>query len=166
MPGWKDRKYPLPHPLLSEMGGEIGRPPHASYSSLPVGEQKKIVGANPLMVTGLCVAMDPLRSWPQTLINGLFLGGIYALFAVGLTLIYGVMYLINFAHGEFLMIGMYVSYWAFALAGIDPYVSVFLAAHGHVLSSGLIIQRGAVQARPECAAAQPDPAVAWACRPC
>jgi branched-chain amino acid transport system permease protein len=76
----------------------------------------------------------------QTLINGLFLGGTYALFAGGLTLIYGVMYLINFAHGEFLMIGMYVSYWAFALAGIDPYISVFLAALA-MFVLGMIIER-------------------------
>jgi branched-chain amino acid transport system permease protein len=76
----------------------------------------------------------------QTFINGLFLGGTYALFAGGLTLIYGVMYLINFAHGEFLMIGMYVSYWAFALAGIDPYLSVFLAAMAMFIL-GVIIQR-------------------------
>jgi branched-chain amino acid transport system permease protein len=64
----------------------------------------------------------------QTIINGLFVGGIYAAFSIGLTLIYGVMKLINFAHGEFLMIGMYTAYWAFVLAGIDPYLSTILAA--------------------------------------
>lgn len=61
----------------------------------------------------------------QSIINGLYLGGTYALFAVGLTLIYGVMYMINFAHGEFMMIGMYLSYWAFILLGWEPYFSVF-----------------------------------------
>ncbi len=64
----------------------------------------------------------------QTTINGLFLGGIYAAFSIGLTLIYGVMKLINFAHGEFLMIGMFTAFWAFTWAGIDPYVSTILAA--------------------------------------
>jgi branched-chain amino acid transport system permease protein len=77
----------------------------------------------------------------QMCINGLFLGGIYALFAVGLTLIYGVMYMINFAHGEFLMIGMYVSYWAYTLLGIDPYISVFFATLT-LFALGAIIQRG------------------------
>jgi branched-chain amino acid transport system permease protein len=43
----------------------------------------------------------------QTLVNGLFIGGIYSLVAIGLTMIYGVMLIMNFAHGEFLMLGMY-----------------------------------------------------------
>ena len=45
----------------------------------------------------------------QTIVNGLFTGGIYALVAIGLTMIYGVMLILNFAHGEFLMLGMYVA---------------------------------------------------------
>ena len=58
----------------------------------------------------------------QTIINGLFTGSIYALVAIGLTLIYGVMLILNFAHGEFLMIGMYVAYGTFTLFGMDPYL--------------------------------------------
>lgn len=50
----------------------------------------------------------------QSLINGLLIGGVYALVAMGLNLMFGVMKLVNFAHGEFLMVGMYV---AVALAG-------------------------------------------------
>ena len=80
----------------------------------------------------------------QTIINGLFTGGIYALVAIGLTLIYGVMVIMNFAHGEFLMLGMYVSYWAFTLFGIDPYVSVPLSAI-LVFGVGALIQAGLVQ---------------------
>ena len=64
----------------------------------------------------------------QTLINGLFLGGIYSLVAMGLTLIYGVMVLVNFAHGEFLMIGLYLTFWTFTLFQIDPYVALPLIA--------------------------------------
>lgn len=62
----------------------------------------------------------------QTLINGLFVGGVYALVAIGLTLVYGVMMIVNFAHADFLMLGMYMAYWAFILAGIPPYVAMFM----------------------------------------
>ena len=62
----------------------------------------------------------------QLIINGLLLGGIYALISIGLTLIFGVVEIINFAHGEFLMLSMYGSYWLFQLYGVDPYVSLFM----------------------------------------
>ena len=51
----------------------------------------------------------------QAVVNGLLIGGVYALVAVGLNLMFGVMKLVNFAHGEFLMMGMYV---ALALTGL------------------------------------------------
>lgn len=65
----------------------------------------------------------------QLLISGLGMGFIFALIAIGLTLIYGVMNVVNFAHGEFLMVGMYATYLAFSTWGIDPIVSLpFVAA--------------------------------------
>jgi branched-chain amino acid transport system permease protein len=64
---------------------------------------------------------------PQLIVSTLLLGGIYALIAVGLTLIFGVMRVVNFAHGEFLMLGMYLAFWAFALLGLDPYLTLVLA---------------------------------------
>jgi len=64
----------------------------------------------------------------QVLVSGLLIGLIYALVAVGLTLIFGVMDIVNFAHGEFLMLGMYASFWAFALFAIDPIVALPLTA--------------------------------------
>lgn len=65
----------------------------------------------------------------QLVISGLGMGFIFALIAIGLTLIYGVMNVVNFAHGEFLMVGMYATYLAYATWGIDPLLSLpFVAA--------------------------------------
>jgi branched-chain amino acid transport system permease protein len=61
---------------------------------------------------------------PLAIVNGFLVGGVYGLTAVGLTLIFGVMGVANFAQGSFVMVGMYVAYWLFALLGIDPYVSI------------------------------------------
>jgi branched-chain amino acid transport system permease protein len=54
------------------------------------------------------------------------MGGIYALVSIGLTLIFGVMNVVNFAHGEFLMISMYLTYWLFHSLGMDPYLSILI----------------------------------------
>jgi len=62
----------------------------------------------------------------QILVNGLLLGGIYALISIGLTLIFGVVRVINFAHGEFLMISMYISYYCYSLLGLNPYWSLLI----------------------------------------
>jgi len=60
-----------------------------------------------------------LTLFAQLLISGLLLGGVYALSSIGLTLIFGVMKIVNFAHGEFLMIAMYLSFWLHHLLRID-----------------------------------------------
>ncbi len=60
----------------------------------------------------------------QLLVTSLLLAGIYALVSVGLTLIFGVMRLVNFAHGEYLMLGMYLAFWLFTLWGVDPYLAL------------------------------------------
>ncbi len=64
-----------------------------------------------------------MHAIPQLIVSALLLGGIYALIAVGLTLIFGVMRVVNFAHGEFLMLGMYLAFGAWALLHFDPYVT-------------------------------------------
>lgn len=63
----------------------------------------------------------------QVILDGAMSGLLYALVAAGLSLIWGVMDVINFAHGEYLMIAMYVSYWLGFLAKVDPLVSVIAA---------------------------------------
>jgi branched-chain amino acid transport system permease protein len=80
----------------------------------------------------------------QLAINGLLLGGMYGLISIGLTLIFGVLEIVNFAHGEFLMIGMYVAFWLFQLYGIDPYLSMLIILPVFFLI-GIAVQRITIQ---------------------
>ena len=68
-----------------------------------------------------------MQAIPQLIVSTVLLGGIYALIAVGLTLIFGVMRVVNFAHGEFLMFAMYAAFWAFALLQFDPYLTLVVS---------------------------------------
>ncbi|WP_342641751.1 branched-chain amino acid ABC transporter permease [Rhodoligotrophos ferricapiens] len=77
----------------------------------------------------------------QLVISGILLGGVYALGALGLNLIFGVAKVVNFAHGEFLMLGMYAGYWLMVLAGVNPYYGTpFIAVAFFLL--GLIFYWG------------------------
>jgi len=64
----------------------------------------------------------------QVIIDGLLWGAIYALVAVGLTLIWGVMGVLNLAHGDFLMLGMFGAYWLAVLLGLDPLIGLLIVA--------------------------------------
>ncbi|GAC1534700.1 MAG: branched-chain amino acid ABC transporter permease [Candidatus Velthaea sp.] len=75
----------------------------------------------------------------QAVINGLLIGGVYALISAGLTLIFGVIEIVNFAQGEFLMIGMYVAYFAFVGLHLDPMISA-LIAFGVMFALGALIE--------------------------
>jgi branched-chain amino acid transport system permease protein len=79
----------------------------------------------------------------QQILNGLLIGCVYSLIAIGLTLIWGVMNIVNFAHGDFLMLGMFVSFWCYALLGLDPIFSIPLSGI-MLLVLGLLIYRYAV----------------------
>jgi branched-chain amino acid transport system permease protein len=60
----------------------------------------------------------------QAVINGLLFGAVYATIGIGFSLVWGVMNIINIAHGSFIMVGAYLSYTLYAVAGIDPFLSI------------------------------------------
>ena len=64
----------------------------------------------------------------QAIISGILLGGVYSFVALGLTLIFGVMKVVNFAHGALLMWGMYTSFLVAQSSKIDPYLSVLITS--------------------------------------
>jgi branched-chain amino acid transport system permease protein len=64
----------------------------------------------------------------QSVLSGILVGGVYALIGVGLTIIFGVMRVINFAHGDLLMLGMYATWLIFTKTGVDPYVALLATA--------------------------------------
>ncbi|HYE94170.1 MAG TPA: branched-chain amino acid ABC transporter permease [Terriglobales bacterium] len=75
--------------------------------------------------------------------SGVLFGGVYSLMAVGLTLIFGVMRVVNFAHGDMMVWGMYLAFLCATKAGVDPYVSFPLCAAA-LFVLGVVVQRGLV----------------------
>ncbi len=79
----------------------------------------------------------------QLIINGLLLGGVYAVMGVGMTMIFGIVKLTNLAHGEFIIIGAYASTLIAAKLGVDPILTLIITVplmfiFGMILQSGLI----------------------------
>jgi branched-chain amino acid transport system permease protein len=80
----------------------------------------------------------------QGAVSGVLLGGVYGLVASGLSLIFGVLRIINFAHGAVMMLSMYATYWLFTLVGVDPYLSIlFTGPLFFVL--GIVVQRVVIE---------------------
>lgn len=76
-------------------------------------------------------------------LNGLMIGAVYALVALGLTLIYGVLHIINFAHGALLMAGLYGVYFLYTLLRIDPYLALPVMIPA-MFALGYLLQRGVI----------------------
>ncbi len=77
------------------------------------------------------------------IINGLMSGAIYVLVAIGLTLIYGVLHIINFAHGSLLMLGMYAVFFLSTALGVDPYLALPVVTAGSFVV-GYFLYRGVI----------------------
>jgi len=99
-----------------------------------------------LGLAGLLVCEPyPWSAFGSSAISGVFLGAVYALVALGLTIIYGVLHIINFAHGALLMISMYAVYGLWYFLGLDPYLGLLVVvplgfAFGYGLQRGVIGQ--------------------------
>ena len=72
--------------------------------------------------------------------SGLLTGGIYALIGIGLTIIFGVMRVVNFAHGALVMVGMYATYFLFTYSHIDPFLSLVVVMPG-MFVAGVILHK-------------------------
>src|SRR5690606_14569328 len=68
-----------------------------------------------------------MSAFIQTLVDGILIGGVYGVIAVGLSLVFGVLRIVNFAQAEFLMIGMYAAWFSWAHLGLDPILGAFVA---------------------------------------
>ncbi|MEN6439653.1 MAG: branched-chain amino acid ABC transporter permease [Syntrophobacter sp.] len=79
-------------------------------------------------------------SFIQSLIDGILIGGVYGIIATGLSLVFGVLGLVNFAHAEFLMVGMYVAWFAWHYLGLDPILAAPLS-FAVVFLLGYAVQR-------------------------
>lgn len=80
----------------------------------------------------------------EAIVNGVLVGGVYAIISVGLTLVYGIMDIVNFAQADFLMLGMFAAYLCAQFLGLDPILSSILV-FPVIFLVGALVQRGLVQ---------------------
>lgn len=87
--------------------------------------------------------MFQLSILAPAIVNGLMTGAVYALVALGLTLIYGVLHIINFAHGSLLMVALYGAFFLYTLAGINPYLALPIMVPA-MFALGYALQRSVI----------------------
>ena len=80
-----------------------------------------------------------MQQFCQQLINGISLGSIYALIALGYTMIYGIIKLINFAHGDIYMIGAYFGFFATTQLGVGFIPAIIIAMAGAAVVGGTVV---------------------------
>src|SRR5690606_20034261 len=120
-----------PPKRLKTPGGGTRRDARFSHVDILAGEGQRAPDAEDPAVT----AHQIIENILQALVAGVLVGSLYGLMCVGLALIFGVMRVINFAHGDFMMLGMYAAYYVFTALGIHvlfgngfgPYVAAVLA---------------------------------------
>lgn len=101
------------------------------------------VAAAVLLLNGdrLAELLGPGRSvLTQAIVTGLLIGGVYSLVSMGLTLIFGVLHIINFAHGALMTLGMYTAFSLVAQMGFDPYATIVVTV-GLLLVTGAAVQK-------------------------
>jgi branched-chain amino acid transport system permease protein len=81
-----------------------------------------------------------VETFVQSLVSGVLTGALYAMIGIGLTIVFGVMRIINLAHGEMVMLGMFAAFWSQKLWGVDPFVSILLWAPA-MFALGMILYR-------------------------
>ncbi len=102
-----------------------------------------VVALAVLLLNGdrIALLVGPNRSvLIQAIVTGLLIGGVYSLVAMGLTLIYGVLHIINFAHGALMTIGMYTAFLLVARTGLDPYAAIVVVV-AVLFLLGAVIQK-------------------------
>lgn len=83
--------------------------------------------------------MEGIRIFAQQIVNGLSLGSIYALIALGYTMVYGIVMLINFAHGDVLMVGAYAGYFILCAMGVTPFSMICAILFSMVICAVLAV---------------------------
>lgn len=81
-----------------------------------------------------------METFVQSVVSGILTGSLYAMIGVGLTVVFGVMRIINLAHGEFVMLGMYGAFWGLTLGRLDPFLSILVWTPLMFLS-GMLVYR-------------------------
>src|SRR5439155_560428 len=79
-----------------------------------------------------------MNAFLQQLVLGLLIGGLYGLAAAGLSLVFGVLKVLNVAHGQLIMLGGYGAFWLFALRGLDPFASLAVVIPAALVAGGVL----------------------------